>query len=114
MSDLKPKPAFDAARRIKWLMTGVLAAVGLYTGGWFYAAREVGGQVSAQLDQLATQGVAIDCPDRNVRGFPFRIGVFCSDFAVDAASQRLALKGGAFRSTAQVYNPRRVDRRAHV
>ncbi|MEO0543517.1 MAG: DUF2125 domain-containing protein [Pseudomonadota bacterium] len=108
MSGTAPKPAYNSARRIKWLAFAVLLVIALYSGGWYFAADRIGGFVDERIDTLAAEGVKIDCPDREVRGFPFRIGLFCSDLDVDAPTEAFALDAGAFRSAAQVYDPTRA------
>ncbi|MEL6200859.1 MAG: DUF2125 domain-containing protein [Pseudomonadota bacterium] len=108
MSEAASKPAYDSARRIKWLMFAVLLFVALYTGGWFFVASRVNEVVQTRLVELRAEGIEIDCPDQDVRGFPFRMGVFCSDFDVLAAAEGLVIDGGALRSAAQVYDPTRA------
>jgi hypothetical protein len=43
-----------------------------------------------------------------VRGYPFRLEVFCTALDVARPAEGLTVKAGAFRSAAQVYEPRRV------
>ncbi|MEO1747444.1 MAG: DUF2125 domain-containing protein [Pseudomonadota bacterium] len=108
MSETASKPAYNSGRRIKWLMLGVLLFVALYTGGWFFVASRVSDVVQTRLIDLRADGVDVNCPDQDVRGFPFRMGVFCSDFGLKAAQEGLNIDGGAFRSAAQVYDPTRA------
>ncbi|MEN0002414.1 MAG: DUF2125 domain-containing protein, partial [Pseudomonadota bacterium] len=108
MSYSNPKPSMTYAGRIKWLAFAIGLVIAVYTGGWFYAARHVSALASVQIADLEATGISIDCPDRLVRGYPFRIGVFCSDFSVDAPREGLLIDGGALRSAAQVYDPRRA------
>jgi hypothetical protein len=86
----------------------VLAAI---AGGWYAAwnwgAREVDRQADALAARIASDGGRLECPDRRIGGFPFRIGVFCS--AVEFAPPG----GGAFsasnlRTAAQFYSPGRI------
>lgn len=108
MSHSNPKPPKKHSGRIKWLAFAIVLAIAVYTGGWFYAARQVSALASVQIEELEATGISIDCPDRLVRGYPFRIGLFCSDFNVDAPREGLLIDGGALRSAAQVYDPRRA------
>ncbi|WP_306026026.1 DUF2125 domain-containing protein [Oceaniradius stylonematis] len=101
------KPSYNAGRRIGWLMTAVIAAIVLYSAGWFWAADMVDRTVTASAnDERAS--LRFSCPGQDVRGFPFRIGVFCDAFEVAAADGSFVASGGAVRSAAQVYDPRRV------
>ena len=101
------KPSYDAARRIRRLMIAVVAAVAVYSAGWFWAA----GRVGAAVDDIeAGNGGAIawSCPGQSVRGFPLRIGVYCDRLEMALSDGRYAVSGGAVRSSAVVHSPRRI------
>lgn len=106
MSDARKKPSYAAARRIRWLAAGVVGVVVAYTGGWYWVA----GQVDRAARTFAATGgdIVWSCPGQDVRGYPFRIGVFCDALDVATADGALSVTGGAVRSAAQVYDPRRV------
>ncbi|MEO1703080.1 MAG: DUF2125 domain-containing protein [Pseudomonadota bacterium] len=108
MSRAEPKPAYNSARRIKWLAFSIVIVLGVYVSGWFFIADRVNSVVQTTIERLRADGVDINCPDQDVRGFPFRMGVFCSDFDVVASSEALAIDGGALRSAAQIYDPTRA------
>ncbi|MEM1377433.1 MAG: DUF2125 domain-containing protein [Pseudomonadota bacterium] len=108
MSASNPKPAYNAGRRIKWLMGAIFAFAAVYSAAWFYAASEVDSRVADEIDGLQAQGVSVNCADRDVRGYPFRMGVFCSDFDAEIESGQVSINGGQLRSAAQVYDPRRL------
>lgn len=107
MSGAGKKPSYNAGRRIRWLMTAVISIVGLYTVGWFWAAGMVNETVTASAND-ENAAVRFSCPGQDVRGFPFRIGVFCDAFDAAAVDGSFAASGGAVRSAAQVYDLRRV------
>ncbi|MBO6638592.1 MAG: DUF2125 domain-containing protein [Roseitalea sp.] len=107
MSGVRKKPSYDAGRRIRWLMIAVVAAVAVYSGGWFWAAGMVDQTVTASAND-DNAPVRFSCPGQDVRGFPFRIGVFCEAVEVAAVDGSFALSGGAVRSAAQIYDLRRV------
>lgn len=89
-----------------WLLgTGVVAAVALYTGGWFYAANQLQSRLTAFLGRDHASGVSVNCPDMEFRGYPFRIGLFCSKVTVDDLPNGISATFGALRSAAQVYAP---------
>jgi len=89
-----------------WLLaTGVVIAIALYTGGWFYAASLLREQTLALLGSQTKNGISAECTDAEYRGYPFRIGLFCSKVAVDDRQNGISGTFGALRSAAQVYNP---------
>ncbi|MEL6436395.1 MAG: DUF2125 domain-containing protein, partial [Pseudomonadota bacterium] len=56
----------------------------------------------------AAEGLDIVCDDQAVRGYPFRMGLFCDDFALRNTLTGLVVEAGALRSAAQVYEPRKI------
>jgi len=108
MADSKAKPRFNAGRRIRWLAAGIVLAFIAYSAGWYWLAGRVETETARFVAAEQTRGTAIDCSDRDVRGYPFRLEVFCTSLDVARPSDGLAVKAGAFRSAAQVYEPRRV------
>lgn len=89
-----------------WLLaTCVVIAIALYTGGWFYAASLLKEQTLALLGSQQKNGITAECTDAEYRGYPFRIGLFCSRVAVDDRQNGISGTFGALRSAAQVYNP---------
>ena len=89
-----------------WLLaTGIVIAIAVYTGGWFYAASLLKEQTLALLGSQEKNGISAECSDAEYRGYPFRIGLFCSKVAVDDRQNGISGTFGALRSAAQVYNP---------
>jgi hypothetical protein len=107
MSGAGKKPSYNAGRRIGWLMTAIIAAIVLYSAGWFWAADMVDRTVTASAND-EDASLRFSCPGQDVRGFPFRIGVFCDAFEVAAVDGSFAASGNAVRSAAQIYDLRRV------
>lgn len=106
MSVNNVKPAYNAKRRIQYLFVVVILLVIGCTAGWFFVAdriKTISGNVIARQSSL---GNNIDCDGRDVRGYPFRFGLFCSSVAFENASQGIAFSAGALRSAAQFYAPR--------
>jgi hypothetical protein len=81
----------------------VLAA--LYTGGWFYAASALKTNVLRALGQQNATGITGDCVDIDFRGFPFSLGLFCSQVKIDDRVNGVSATFGDLRSSAQVYAP---------
>lgn len=92
-------------RKLVWLAVGVAIVAGLYAAGWFYAAGRIGDALTRRLDASRERLVSYSCGDLSVRGFPFRIGVFCDTVGIDDRPNGLSASFGALRSAAQVYRP---------
>lgn len=97
------------SRRFFWLAFAIVAAIALYTAGWFYAAdRLVTEARTALADFSRGGGNRAVCEAPEARGYPFRIGLFCDATYVERGSAGFSMSTEAFRSAAQVYAPRRV------
>lgn len=99
-------PRVRGSRPFVWLAGGIVVAVLAYTAGWFWFAGQVEARARAFLGDLRQAGVELSCEPLSVRGYPFRIGVFCG--GVRYADARFGAETGAFRSAAQIYQPRRI------
>ena len=95
-----------ATRKIKWLAVAIVVVAAAYTGLWFFLASRIDEGVARAVAKAETQGGEVVCGDRNVRGYPFRLGLFCSETRL--AGPQGSIEAGAFRSAAQVYQPGRV------
>lgn len=94
--------ASSSARKFWLLGLGVVAFVALYTGAWFFGASKLQGLVR---ERLSDASVAVACNGLDVRGYPFRIGVFCEAVGIDDRATGTSASFGALRSAAQVYRP---------
>lgn len=96
-----------SGRRIVFLGAGIILAIGCYYAGWTFAAQKI-------QDLLLPPGgrgagaPEIRCEDPAMRGFPFRIGLFCDKVMVDDINYGLSASFGTLRSAAQVYNPQHI------
>lgn len=89
-----------------WLLAGlVVLFIGLYTAGWFYAASLLREKTLALLGSHDAEGISAECFDADYRGYPFRIGLFCSRVNVDDRANGISASFGALRSAAQIYDP---------
>jgi hypothetical protein len=95
------------SRRIKWLGIGVLAFIALYTGAWFWGASYLKGEIGKALAAQSASGQKTDCANLDIKGYPFRAGLFCDTLTFEDPSQRISVKLGALRSATQVYDPMR-------
>ncbi|MCA1492529.1 DUF2125 domain-containing protein [Sinorhizobium alkalisoli] len=97
-----------AGRKLLWLAAGVVLVTSLYSGGWFLAADQIEKRLPAYLAEKRKAGLGAECGDMEVRGFPFRIGLFCEKVRLDDARYGASASFGALRSAAQVYQPGRA------
>lgn len=96
----------SATRRIKWLGVGVVAVIALYSGVWMFLAWRLDRTVADVLAQAEASGTTVECERRDVRGYPFRLGVHCASVAL--AGEGVRATAGELRTAAQVYDPGRV------
>jgi hypothetical protein len=95
-------------RRFIWLAVAIVAVIALYTGGWLYAADRLVSEANGALARLSSGGDRATCEDMEARGYPFRIGLFCSSVFFERRIEGVSFDGEAFRSVAQIYAPLRV------
>ncbi|MBT9370798.1 DUF2125 domain-containing protein [Rhizobium sp. CSW-27] len=86
----------------------IVVAIALYTAGWFYAAATLKANTLAALGKQQDRGVTAECADATYRGYPFRIGLFCSKVTIDDSAKGISASFGALRSAAQVYAPSHI------
>ncbi len=88
----------------KWgLFMGMLFVV--WFGGWFVFANFADGKIGETLSLMKDRGIDLRCDNRQIKGFPFRIGVNCDQVSIGNAREAFQLKGGALRTTAILYAP---------
>jgi hypothetical protein len=95
------------SRRIKWLGMGVLVFIALYTGAWFWGASFLKDEIGKALAAQSASGQKTDCANLDIKGYPFRAGLFCDALFFEDPSQQIKLRLGAVRSATQVYDPMR-------
>ena len=92
-----------------WLMVAVivLLVAGL-CGAWYYGANRLEQEIASLKQRLSDGGVAAGCEGQEIRGFPFRLGVFCDTFFYADPVNGVTVSGNAIRSAAQLYRPGHV------
>lgn len=103
-------PSSDAttpnySRRIILLAVFIVVLFGGYSLGWFYVADRVREKIDTIVANLDKAGIAVDCANAEVRGYPFRIGVFCDDLDYGDERRGVFATAGSLRSAAQIYQP---------
>ncbi|MEQ8481220.1 MAG: DUF2125 domain-containing protein [Hoeflea sp.] len=102
------KPAGSKARRFVWLAAGI-AVFGLaWTAGWHFVADRIEARLPLTLQQLAGQQARAECLNAEIRGYPFRFGLFCDRVSYDSVRSNLRAESGALRSAAQFYRPNHI------
>lgn len=97
----KPK----TKRKLIYFVVFILLAIAIFTAGWFWAAGKVDSTLNQTKANLASNGTILDCKEQDVKGYPFRLGVFCSSLIFVDPVNAITVKAEAFRSAAQLYNP---------
>ncbi|GAB5374784.1 MAG: DUF2125 domain-containing protein [Acuticoccus sp.] len=93
--------------RYKLLMIGVLIVVVGWTVGWFMIATVVDRHAEKAMQAAEKSGTVMDCVDRSVKGFPFRIEVRCAGGSrVGNADTVLTVNG--LTAAALIYKPSRL------
>ncbi len=93
------------SRKIRRLAIGIVLFLIAYSGAWFFAANQIETRLAAFLVDRKANGSSAECDGMDVRGFPFRIGLFCNSVRLDDAGRGASASFGALRSAAQVYRP---------
>ncbi|BCH29623.1 hypothetical protein MesoLjLc_15530 [Mesorhizobium sp. L-8-10] len=88
-----------------WLAVFVVVLFGGYSAGWFYMADRLEAEAARAVADLNKDGVTAECANLNVRGFPFRIGLYCDSLGYEDGGRSLFAAAGSLRSAAQVYQP---------
>ena len=91
-----------SSRRFLWLAVAIVAMIGLYSGGWYWIAGQVETGVDRTIAALRAGGDDADCTNRGVRGYPFRVGLFCDAVRFTRADSSVSVEGTGLRSAANV------------
>lgn len=93
--------------RLFWFVAAIAMLAALWSGAWHLGARELDARFAAFSGELARRGGAVSCQNREVKGYPFRIGLFCDRFAY-ADPRGSSIDAGSLRTAAQLYAPGRI------
>lgn len=102
-SSQEPRPKSN--RRFLWLALFIAVLFGGYSAGWFWFADRAGREVQERIAELNRNGVTVACANSEIKGFPFRIGLFCSRLEYENSAQRISVSAGNLRTAAQIYQP---------
>lgn len=102
-SSQQPKP--NSSRRFLWLGLFIVLLFGGYSAGWFWFAGRAESEVRKAIATVNRDGVSLECANPQIKGFPFRIGLFCDRLDYEDSGRRLSASAGNFRTAAQIYQP---------
>ena len=108
MARSSEKGAAASRRPLLWLAVFTVALITAYSGVWYYLAHQLESRSAFLINDLTNRNLGADCTDMEVRGYPFRLGVFCDSVTADDRINRLSLTTGGFRSAAQIYRPNHI------
>ena len=83
----------------------------IFVGGsglWFFLADRFEQMVDQQKDRLSRQQQTVICSNQQIRGYPFRLGIFCDTVEYADPQRQVKVKTGAVRTAAQFYAPGKV------
>jgi Uncharacterized protein conserved in bacteria len=100
--------AVSASRKIVWLGVAVAAAMAAWTGLWFYGASRIEAYLPVAFAASGRNGAEPTCENAEIRGYPFRVGLFCERAGLALTAEGMRASAGGFRSAAQIYNPRHL------
>ncbi len=97
-----------AARAMRWLIALVVVLVLVAVGGWYWLAGELDRRVASALEAAGGGRATVLCENRQIFGFPFRLGLSCDTIAVEAPQNGVSASAGSLRTAAQIYDPRQI------
>ena len=106
-----PSPAHASSptsRKFAWLAGAIIAGGLLWSIGWFFFAAKIENHLPATLAQIVGPDASAECAQAEVRGYPFRVGLFCETLSYTNTAESITATAGAFRSAAQFYRPQHV------
>jgi hypothetical protein len=87
----------------------VIVLIGFgWHGVWHWGAGQVESRIDQAISQLQRRGIQIDCDNRQITGYPFRIGMSCDSVSGEIVADGTRTHAGAFRTAAQFYDPGRM------
>ncbi|MBC7283742.1 DUF2125 domain-containing protein [Hoeflea sp.] len=99
------QPASPSSRKFGWLAAAIVAGCVFWTVGWFLVAAKIEERLPETLAGIVGANAKAGCENAEVRGYPFRFGVFCQTLSYANADDRVTAISGELRSAAQFYRP---------
>ena len=80
------KVSRGSKRKHTYFVAFIVLLFGGLSAGWYWASGKLDERAKMLAANLASQGKNLDCINQEVRGYPFRLGVFCDGVTFDDAS----------------------------
>lgn len=94
-------------RRVLILGAVIVALIVIWSVFWFIAAAYAERTFVKVVDDAVSEGVALDCVNRRIEGYPFRIELHCGEgTSLTLPDATITLSG--LSAVALIYNPRHV------
>ena len=94
----------NVSRKFLRLGLAIVVIAALYSAAWFFAANR-GATYLKDILAAPGGGFSASCGKLDIRGFPFRAGVFCESASLANATDGLKVETGPVRTMTLVYNP---------
>lgn len=104
MSSSDAQPSRNS-RRFLWLFLFILVLFGGGSAGWYWLAGRATASVDEAIAGLNGDGRTVTCENREIGGFPFRLGLTCDSVAYEDDTNHIAITAGGLRTAAQIYQP---------
>ena len=104
-TNLAPSQKSNSKNLFIGFVVFIIFVILAYTAVWFWAANKVDETVNQFSTNLRSQGSVLKCADQKVRGYPFRLGLFCSNLVFSNPVKATNVNLGEIRSAAQLYKP---------
>lgn len=89
-----------------WLWFGLIAlVVGGWTVAWFVIRSAATERIELELTRLTTQGFKIECANRSIVGYPFRIEIHCANLAINEKTSGATVRFSRARAVGLIYQP---------
>ncbi|MDZ7822806.1 MAG: DUF2125 domain-containing protein [Ahrensia sp.] len=108
MTNQMAKPAYNAKRRIQYLFAFCVFLIVAATAAWYFVAGKIDEGAGNAIAAQGAKGLDIECPNRDVRGYPFRFGLFCDALSFTDRKSAISFRAGGVRSAAQFYDPTKI------
>ena len=95
----------SSSRKFVWLGAAIVAGCVLWSIGWFLVAAKIEDHLPETLARITGTQAKAGCEDAEVRGYPFRFGLFCQSLSYANAGDGVTAISGPLRSAAQFYRP---------
>jgi hypothetical protein len=104
----KTRSSSSTSRRFIWLAVTIVAVGVFWTLGWHLIAGRIETRLPESLRQIAGDGARAECANAEIRGYPFRFGLFCDRLTYRGGNTGIQAESGPLRSAAQFYRPNHV------